>query len=91
VIIMMVRNEYRSDISDVEPRLRNSARGTVPGIDDVQGAIDDQKIGGLRSVRSRRWPSHGPKSDQTGSRLRRIGRLRLAFVIHGSSYEEPKA
>jgi hypothetical protein len=92
VIIVMVRDEYRSDISNVESRLRNSARDTVPSVDNIQGAIDDQKIGRLCPVGSRRWPSHGPKSDQTGSRLRRrVGRLRHAFVGHDSSYEEPKA
>ncbi len=45
VIVVMVGDEYRSDVAHVEACLRNSARGSIPRIDHIQGTIDDQKVG----------------------------------------------
>jgi hypothetical protein len=82
VIVVMVSDEDSSDISDIEPRLRNAAYDAVAGVNDIQPAIDDQKIGRLRSVRSWRRTSYGPKGDQTGIRSLRSGArcLRHTFV-----------
>src|SRR5436190_427461 len=77
----MVSDEDSSNISNVESRLRNAAYDAVAGVNDIQRAIDDQKIGRLRSVRSWRRTSYGPKGDQTGICLRRGAcRLRHTFV-----------
>jgi hypothetical protein len=40
VIVMMVRNENRSDLSDISTSLRQTACDAVAGIDDIVRAVD---------------------------------------------------
>jgi len=44
MIVMMVRNENDSDLSYINPRLRNSPYDTIPGINDIVGAIDGYQV-----------------------------------------------
>ena len=40
VIVVMVRNKNRSDVSDLNTRLRETPRDAVPGVNNVMRAVD---------------------------------------------------
>jgi hypothetical protein len=44
VIVVMMSDEERSDVTDVDPGFCETARDPVARIDDIQCAIDDEKI-----------------------------------------------
>ena len=44
LIVMMVRNKNRSNLSDFYTSLRNTARGAVTGINDIMHPVDGQQL-----------------------------------------------
>jgi hypothetical protein len=64
VIVMMVRNKNRSDLSDINTSLRKAASDAVTGINDIMRPVDGQEIGRLRPVRSQRRTSRCAERDQ---------------------------
>jgi len=45
VIVVMVRNENGTDITQIDARLCKAARKAIACIDDIVRAINDQQIG----------------------------------------------
>jgi hypothetical protein len=44
VVVVVMSDENRPDIADVEARLGDSPRRAVAGVDDIECAVDDQEI-----------------------------------------------
>jgi hypothetical protein len=51
VIIMVVSNENRSDVSNVDTSFRDSSGDTVTGVDDIVRPVYREEIGRLRAAR----------------------------------------
>jgi len=64
VVVVMVGDENRADLPRVDAGLRKAARCAIAGIDDIRRPVDDQQIGRLCAVGSRRRPGCGPKRDE---------------------------
>ena len=71
MVVVMMGDENRPDVADVDAGLDQPTGDAVAGIDHVKRSVDDQQIGRLRSVGSRRRTAHRSERDQTGSCFRR--------------------
>ena len=73
MVAVRVRDENLADFAKVVAGLHDTAGDAAAGIDQIERAVDDQQVGGLRPVRTRQWAAGGAERDERRLGLGRTG------------------